>query len=162
VIYATLGSSGRPALLANVLEALGDLPVSVIAATAGKSMTGRIPSNARLAPYLPGRDAASRSSLVICNGGSPTTHQALGAGAPVLGLAENLDQHLNMRAIVDRGAGLIVRSEHARPGAIRAAVERMLKEPSFRSVARDLAEVFARYDAQARFRSVLDEVLPVG
>ena len=120
------------------------------------------PPNARVAPYLPGREAAARSSLVICNGGSPTTHQALGGGTPVLGLAENLDQHLNMRAIVDRGAGLLVRSEHARPAAIRAAVERLLAEPSFRRPPADLAETFARYDAQARFRAVLDEVIAFG
>jgi UDP:flavonoid glycosyltransferase YjiC (YdhE family) len=162
VIYATTGSSGRPGLLASVLEALGDLPVTVIAASAGKAISGRIPSNARVAPYLPGREAAARSSLVICNGGSPTTHQGLGVGTPVLGLAENLDQHLNMRSIVERGAGLLVRSEHARPRAIRAAVERLLGEPSFRSVARDLAETFARYDPHARFRAVLDEVIPAG
>jgi UDP:flavonoid glycosyltransferase YjiC (YdhE family) len=162
VIYATLGSSGRPGLLASVLEALGDLPVSVIAATAGKVIRGRTPSNARVVPYLPGREAAARSSLVIGNGGSPTTHQALGVGTPVLGLAENLDQHLNMRAIVERGAGLLVRSEHARPLAIRSAVERLMGESSFRSVANNLAKTFARYDAHARFQAVLDEVIASG
>ena len=162
VIYTTMGSSGRPDLLANVLQALGDLPANVIAATAGKVIKGRIPSNARVAPYLPGREAAARSRLVICNGGSPTTHQALGVGTPVLGLAENLDQHLNMRAIVDRGAGLLVRSEHARPRDIRLAVERLLGKPSFRSVANDLAQTFARYDAQARFQAILDEVIQAG
>jgi UDP:flavonoid glycosyltransferase YjiC (YdhE family) len=159
VIYATLGSSGRPGLLANVLRALAGLPLTVLAASAGKPLEGPCPTNARVAPYLPGREAARRSSLVIGNGGSPTTHQALGVGTPVLGLAENLDQHLNIRAIVDRGAGLLVRSEQARPAAIRQAVGRILAEPSFRLAAAGLAATFARYDAPARFRAVLDQVI---
>jgi UDP:flavonoid glycosyltransferase YjiC (YdhE family) len=157
-IYATLGSSGRPDLLGNVFEALADLPVTVLAASAGKDIVGPVPPNVRVAPYLPGREAAERSSLVICNGGSPTTHQALMVGTPVLGLASNLDQHLNMIAIVDRGAGLLVRSESAHPVVIRSAVERMLADPKFRKASGELAVTFARYDAQARFEAILDRV----
>ena len=158
-IYATLGSSGRPEILAGVFEALADLPVTILAATVGKGGTGEIPANALAAPYLPGAEAARRSSLVIGNGGSPTAHQALAVGTPVLGLAGNMDQHLNMRGIVDRGAGLLVRSEHARPAAIRAAVVRMLDDPSFRASAREVAAIFAGYDAPGRFRSILEGIV---
>lgn len=158
-IYATLGSSGRPELLAATLEALADLPVTVLAATAGKTIAGPTPANVRLAPYLPGAEAAARSSLVLCNGGSPTTHQALAAGTPALGLAGNMDQHLNMRGIVARGAGLLLRSEHARPPAIRAAVVRMLDDPSFRARAGEVAAIFAGLDAPSRFREILGRVV---
>ena len=56
-------------------------------------------ANVRLADVLPGEHAAARADLVICNGGSPTTHQALAEGTPVLGLASNMDQHLNMAGV---------------------------------------------------------------
>ncbi|WP_435006754.1 nucleotide disphospho-sugar-binding domain-containing protein [Tundrisphaera lichenicola] len=158
-IYATMGSSGRPGLLSKILDALADLPVQVIAASAGKLIEGVIPPNARIEPYLPGKEAASRSMLVICNGGSPTTQQALGIGIPVLGLAENLDQHLNMRGIESRGAGVLIRSEDAGPSEIRSAVLRMMEDPSFGSAARELAQIFGRYDAHSRFRSVLEQAL---
>jgi hypothetical protein len=46
--------------------------------------------------YLPGNQAAARADLVVCNGGSPTTFQALSEGVPVLGIPGNLDQFLNM------------------------------------------------------------------
>ncbi len=162
IVYATLGSSGRAGLLDAVLTALADLPVTVLAATAGKDAGAHPPSNARTAPFLPGADAARRASLVVCNGGSPTAHQALAAGTPVLGLPSNLDQHLNMEGIVARGAGLVVRSEHARPAAIRAAVARMLADGSFRREAGAVAAIFARYDAAGRFRAILDRVIPSG
>ena len=99
VVYVNLGSSGRRELLPIVLDALADLRVFVIAATLGRSLPRGCSGNVRLANFLPGERAAARASLVICNGGSPTTHQALAASTPVLGLASNMDQHLNMDGV---------------------------------------------------------------
>lgn len=82
IIYATLGSSGGKNLLQVVLNALADLPVTVIAATAGRNHLKNVPANAFVADYLPGEAAAARSAVVLCNGGSPTTQQALAAGVP--------------------------------------------------------------------------------
>ena len=68
-------------------------------ATAGRADLEEAPSNAALAGVLSGVEMAARASLVICNGGSPTTHQALAAGVPVLGVAGNMNQQLNMETI---------------------------------------------------------------
>ena len=46
LIYATLGSSGHRDMLAATLEALADVPVVVVAATAGRSRLSQIPANA--------------------------------------------------------------------------------------------------------------------
>ena len=51
-----------------------------------------------LTDYLPGIDAAARFNLVICNDGNPTAQGALAAGVPVLEIACNMDQFLNMAA----------------------------------------------------------------
>jgi UDP:flavonoid glycosyltransferase YjiC (YdhE family) len=96
VVYLTLGSSGQAEALPGVLESLARLPVTVMAATAGRIRLESPPKNTFVADYLPGNDAAKRADLVICNGGSPTTSQALQAGVPVIGIASNLDQYLNM------------------------------------------------------------------
>lgn len=58
IIYATLGSSGGKNLLQVVLNALADLPVTVIAATAGRNHLKNVPANAFVADYLPGEAAA--------------------------------------------------------------------------------------------------------
>jgi UDP:flavonoid glycosyltransferase YjiC (YdhE family) len=155
-VYVNLGSSGRGELLALALEALAPLPVAVLAATLSSGPADRVPGNAWTAPFLPGRDAAARARLVLCNGGSPATHQALAVGTPVLGLAGNMDQHLNMAAIERRGAGRLLRSEHARPATIRAAISAMMDDPAFSVAAAEVAAIFARYDAPARFRRLVD------
>lgn len=114
IVYVTLGSSGQIALLPTVLEILGELPVTVIAATAGRIALDRIPPNAHVADYLPGSLAAAVASVVICNGGSPTCYQAFSAGVPVIGIAGNLDQYLNMRAVENNNAGVLIRPQELR------------------------------------------------
>jgi UDP:flavonoid glycosyltransferase YjiC (YdhE family) len=155
VVYVTLGSSGSDALLPAVLEALAGLPVVVIAATLGRPLPP-FPANVLTADFLPGEAAAARSRLVVCNGGSPTAHQALAAGTPVLGLAGNLDQFLSMSAVARAGAGLRLRADTADLGAVRDAASRILSESSFQESAASLAKTFAAYDAPARFQAVLD------
>jgi UDP:flavonoid glycosyltransferase YjiC (YdhE family) len=83
-----------------------------------------LPDNVHIADYLPGEQAAQRSRLVICNGGSPTSQQALAAGVPVLGIAGNLDQYLNMAGVVRSGAGMLLRSDRLAEEALRSAALR--------------------------------------
>lgn len=122
-----------------VLNGLADLPVTVIAATADRSDLDNIPANAYVADYPPGEAAAARSDVVICNGGSLTTQQALVAGVPVLGIASNLDQHLNMQAIEAAGAGLLLRTERLKARSVSAAVRQLLDRPGYRQSAQELA-----------------------
>ena len=144
IVYATLGTSGGTDLLQVVLDALADLPVTVIAATAGRSQLQNVPANAFVADYLPGEAAAARSAVVICNGGSLTTQQAFVAGVPVVGIAGNLDQHLNMEAVEAAGAGILLRSERLKSRRVVDAVNKVLGQSEYRQAARRLAEILER------------------
>jgi UDP:flavonoid glycosyltransferase YjiC (YdhE family) len=158
LVYVTLGSSGQAELLSQVLAALADLPITVIAATAGHLLPAKVPANAHVAQYLPGEAAAQRANLVICNGGSPTSQQALCAGVPVLGIAANLDQFLNMGGVLRAGAGRLLRADRFARADVRAAVTGMLDSVGVRGQAFRLGQIFARYQAEARFANVLREL----
>ncbi|KAA1250518.1 glycosyltransferase [Mycobacterium simiae] len=144
IIYVTLGSSGGRNLLQVVLNALADLPVTVIAATADRSDMTHVPANAFVTDFLPGEAAAARSAVVVCNGGSLTTQQALVAGVPVIGLASNMDQHLNMEAIERAGAGLLLRTERLDSQSMAQAVTQALGRSDYRQAARRLAMAFGQ------------------
>jgi UDP:flavonoid glycosyltransferase YjiC (YdhE family) len=151
IVYVTLGSSGASPVLHLALQALAEQPVTVIASTAGAVVPQRLPANVHAADYLPGMQAAARASLVICNGGSPTSQQALAAGVPVLGIASNMDQFLNMSAVVAAGAGTVLRADRVKHADVRAAVSHMLADSRFAAEAGKLANTFATLDAPARF-----------
>ncbi|MYM74835.1 glycosyl transferase family 1 [Duganella sp. FT134W] len=159
IVYVTLGSSGQGALLPRVLQALAPLPVTVIAATAGNADVGVVPDNALVADYLPGELAAARARLVICNGGSPTSQQALAAGVPVLGIAGNLDQYLNMDGVLRAGAGALLRSDRLAQDSLRATALQLLSHPEPRAAASRVAQQFQRYDAGARLAGCLARIL---
>lgn len=159
LVYATLGSSGGAAALLQVLDALRDLPVSVMASTAGRPVPAKYPSNAYVSEYLPGIEAAARAKMVICNGGSPTSHQALAAGVPLLGVTSNLDQFLNMAAIVQAGLGIQLRADRLTTRAISDAVRHMLDRPGFTQSASAFAADHSSNRAGEQFLSWVSEIL---
>jgi UDP:flavonoid glycosyltransferase YjiC (YdhE family) len=157
-IYVTLGSSGRSDLLASIVGALADLPVTQWVATAGRIELADPPANARVAAFLPGTEIAAQASLVICNGGSPTTHQALAAGVPVLGVVGNMNQYLNMEMIRRAGAGELLETASLDGEALRSLVARLLAAPAYAAAARSLASAFAAYDPALRLHDLLTRI----
>lgn len=157
-VFVTLGSSGPANLLPMVLDALAEFPVQVIAASAGRVSPRNIPENAKVEKFLPGVDAAARSALVICNGGSPVTQLALTNGVPTLGICSNMDQYLNMEAVQRANAGLLLRAGTATHQGIHDAVVQLLDSPQAHQAAATLQSAFARYSATDLFRQAIEDL----
>lgn len=133
LVYVTMGSSGATGILGLVLGALAQRDCELIVTTAGRPLPSTVDAaRVRIFDYLPGDLVCARASLVVCNGGSPTTNQALVHGVPVLGIARNMDQFLNMQAIERFGAGLTLRADRVSTGALAKATECLLGTPSAR------------------------------
>lgn len=158
IVYVTLGSSGQAGLLPMLLATLGRLKVTALVSTAGAPLPSSAPENVHLAAYLPGEAAVRMASLVICNGGSPGTHQALAHGVPVIGLASNLDQYLNMAAIEKTGAGHCLRASACNENSLHAAISRLLDDPAAHEAARRLAARFTEYDSAIEFRRTVQQI----
>ncbi|MEO5733126.1 MAG: glycosyltransferase [Rubrivivax sp.] len=130
IVYVTMGSSGCAKDLDLVVASVAELPVNVIVATVGAPLQhGHLP-NVWSADYLPGDLAAAKAAVVICNGGSPTSQQALAAGKPVIGICRNMDQMLNMRALVaasEQGVfGILLRCDRLKKQQLKDAVSATL------------------------------------
>lgn len=156
IVYVSLGSSGDAGLLPGVVEGLAQLPVRVMVATAGRAFTGSPPPNAHVAEYLPGAEAARRASLVVCNGGSLTCQQALAAGVPIVGIAANLDQYLNMSAIARVGAGEMLRADRLERGALGRVASGILDHPKYRRHATEVQSWLTRQRTVERFVEFID------
>jgi UDP:flavonoid glycosyltransferase YjiC (YdhE family) len=161
-IYVSLGSSGPSQLLPMVIEALAPLGRPIVVATAGRG--AELPRRAKLwvTDFVPGEILAAKACAVVCNGGSPTTQQALLHGIPVIGIASNLDQLLNMDYIERFGAGALVRADRAQVKTIREATRHAIDDAQQRERARSVAALAAinRPEVQlpAAVRFLLDAV----
>lgn len=157
LVYVTMGSSGSANLLPRVLDALADLDCRVAVASAGVALP-TVPANAFVADFLPGDRVAEKAHLVICNGGSPTSHQALARGVPVLGIPSNLDQHLNMDCVAAYGAGRALRPEYASVQRLREAAHALLHDPAIRERAEELGRIIRRHDPAAALSRHLNDI----
>jgi len=154
-VYLNLGSSGGEGALGLALQALGGLDCGVLAATAGAAVTKLLPANVRSATYLPGDKATERANLVVCNGGSMTCQQALLMGKPVLGIASNMDQFMNMSALVQAGAGICLRADRLTIQKLRQAADRLLRDPTYAEAAARLGERMRPFNAPERLLALL-------
>jgi UDP:flavonoid glycosyltransferase YjiC (YdhE family) len=150
VAYLTMGSSGDAGQFRLMEEVLGGEGYTVVSATAGRAdVVGRFSSD-----FLPGELCCARAEMVVCNGGSPQVTQALLAGRPVIGVCSNLDQFLNMQAVQDAGAGVMLRSDALTAGKLRQAIRRV-QAPGFAEAARRLQADGLSYDPIARFEAAV-------
>ncbi|MCR9105101.1 MAG: glycosyl transferase family 1 [Gammaproteobacteria bacterium] len=157
LVYVTPGSSGRADLLPAMIAALGELEVTAMVASAGMELQSPLPANVHAAAFLPGDLAARRSSLVVCNGGSPTTHQALSEGAAVLGLPTNLDQFLNLATLCNAGVAGMMRADQFQRGAFQSQVMAMLADDSLSAAAASMAQRIQQCSAANHFPQFMDD-----
>jgi UDP:flavonoid glycosyltransferase YjiC (YdhE family) len=158
-VYLTLGSSGSAKVARKVFAAVAETGVNLIVASAGAAIPAVRHSRAFVSEFVPGDAAVALSQLVICNGGSPTSQQALAAGVPVLGIAGNMDQFLNMDGLVRAGAGCVMRADRISGKTLAAKVEVMLADLQMRAIAVGVGKRFSKMSLEVAFAGFLDTVL---
>lgn len=161
---STIWWPGQQATMQRVLDAVGELPVDVVA-TAGPAVDAaalRVPPNVAVHDWLDHAEVLPRASLVIGHGGHGTAMRALAHDVPVLVIPAHpmADQPMVGRRIADAGAGRVL-SPRADVAQVRAAVAELAADGPHRAAA-------ARLGARVRERdgavSAVDalESLPVG
>jgi len=160
VTEATVGTD-EPFLLKTAAQAFRDLPAQVVM-TAGKQRNpaalnlGVLAPNMRLESYVPQSDLLPRTSVMVTVGGSGGVLAALKAGVPLVVVPTEWDRPENAQRVVEAGAGIRIAPERCTAETLRAAVERVLREPSFRTNAQRLAQACARYGGPAQAAELLE------
>lgn len=160
IIYLTLGSSGDLKSMPILVRALAELGGTVLVATAGRMPLNQTPKNVYAAEFLPGLDAAAISDLVVCNGGSPTTYQAIAAAKPVLGIPSNLDQCLNIAAMKSVGVGDYLRIGNLSLPKITKTARDLIERPN-KTKLQALAHAISACNPVQSLMSILRDVDPV-
>jgi MGT family glycosyltransferase len=161
--YVTEGTASvrAPILLQAAAEGLADLPIQVVMTTgrhrdpAGLGL-GPVSPNVRIERWVSHSDLFPKVSLVVTHGGSGTVLAALSVGVPLVIVPMQWDHAENAQRVARAGAGLCLAAHRCTPERLRAAVKRVLDEPSFRENAQRLAASFARYGGPGRAAELLE------
>jgi MGT family glycosyltransferase len=137
-------------LARRILHALDGMPVRALF-TVGPALELddlRIPDNVVLAGYIPHAAVMPQASAIVTHAGLGTIAAALSAGVPLVCIPSGRDQPDNAVRVVEAGAGIRL-PQRARPAKIRAAIERVLREPQLQAGARRMQPAFERDGAGA-------------
>ena len=124
-------------VLARAIEGLGRLDARVLVTTGPAIDPASLPAapNAVVLRSAPHTKLFPEAAVVLTHAGMGTVTRALAAGVPLVCLPMGRDQLDVAARVVHANAGVRLRPS-AKPAAIAAAVERMIREPDFRNAAR--------------------------
>lgn len=100
-IYINLGSSGDHAIVESLLRELTTLDIEIVVGSPNshiENLKVQFP-HVFYGSNLPGSALCQWADVIIFNGGSPSGHQALLEGKPVIAITTNPDQVLNMKKL---------------------------------------------------------------
>jgi UDP:flavonoid glycosyltransferase YjiC (YdhE family) len=167
VVHVTQGTiSNEPAeLLLPTLQGLANEDVIVVATTGGPTaaevadrLGGSLPSNARVAPFVPYAELLRRASAFITNGGYTGVNLALAHGVPIVQAGVTEEKKEIAARIRWAGVGLALGTSTPSPKQVRKALRRVLDEPRFAAAAGRVRDDMASHDGPNEAADLLEEL----
>lgn len=144
-VYATLGSTAHRALYRTLLAVLGKLPIKAVLTTGGQFRHERVivPTNVRVADFLPGGQLMQRAMVGIHHGGAGSAYQAIVGETPTLVVPTHFEQEY-VAGLVERhriGRSLPMPEAVRHPERLQAALLDLLEHPcAYRTGIRSLRD----------------------
>jgi UDP:flavonoid glycosyltransferase YjiC (YdhE family) len=163
VTQGTVANHNFELLIAPTLAALANEPDVLVVATAGgrpvEAIPGGVPSNARIASYLPFEWLLPRVDVLVTNGGYGSVNQAMSFGIPLVTAGMTEDKADVNARVAWSGVGVNLATNEPTPEALRAAVRTVLDRPAYRMRASQMADEFARIDTRSAILSIINRLV---
>jgi UDP:flavonoid glycosyltransferase YjiC (YdhE family) len=159
VTQGTVANHNFNLLVAPTLAALANESDVLVVATAGgrpvDAIAGTVPSNARVASYLPFEWLLPRVNVLVTNGGYGSVNQAMSFGIPLVTAGMTEDKADVNARVAWSGVGINLETNEPTQQALRDAVRTVLDRPAYRLRALKMAEGFASIDTRYKILSIL-------
>lgn len=130
VVYFAMGSSGKPALVSEILKGFRGKPYRVIAPV--KSLIEEIdidvPENVVATGFLPAHLVNPMADVSVIHGGQNTVMNACLSGTPIVGIGMHPEQQANLDACVRKGFAIRLNKKWATASDILTAIDRLLHD----------------------------------
>jgi MGT family glycosyltransferase len=162
-VHVTEGTSHHqePFVLGAAAAGLAGAPFEAILTTGRSRDPATVrpgAANVHVRDWLSHEALLPRCDVVVTTGGAGTTMAALRAGAPLVMVPTTWDKPDIARRIVHAGVGVQLPPRRCTPQGLRAAVERVLGDPSYRRNAQRTAERLAAAPGPAGAAALIGEL----
>jgi UDP:flavonoid glycosyltransferase YjiC (YdhE family) len=149
LVYVTMGTVyNQPELFRPLLDGLEGHGSALV--TVGRNVDpdalGALPARVRVERFVPQAHVLPRAAAVISHGGSGTTLGALAYGLPLVLVPQAADQFDNAARAEKAGAAVVLRPGEVTAESVRAALDRVLREPGLAESARAIAAEIAQME----------------
>jgi len=163
VTQGTVANHNFGLLIAPTMAALANEPDVLLVATAGgrpvEAIPGAIPSNARLASYLPFEWLLPQVDVLVTNGGYGSVNQAMSFGIPLVTAGMTEDKADVNARVAWSGVGINLATNEPTQEALRDAVRTVLDRPAYRLRASQVAGEFAGIDTRSKILAIIKQVV---
>jgi len=130
VVYFAMGSSGKPELIAEIIEGFRNKPYRVIAPVKShlNDMNVQIPDNVIVTGFVPAHKVNPLADVSVIHGGQNTVMNACLSGTPIVGVGMHAEQQANLDACVRKGFAIRIFKREASAEKILKAIEKILND----------------------------------
>ena len=145
LVYISLGTviNDRPDFYNKCIEALKDMDVDVLISCGmalDREKLGILPENVRVEPYVDQLDVLSRADVFLTHCGMNSVSESLYMATPMALYPQTGEQYAVAKRAAELGAGVLLKDDST--GGIRAAVQNVLDNASYRDVAAECGRDF--------------------
>jgi len=158
IVYFAMGSSGKPALIAEIVQGFRDKPYRVIAPVKAHLAEGAvdIPDNVLVTGFLPAHKVNPMADVSVIHGGQNTVMNACLSGTPIVGIGMHPEQQANLDACVRKGFAIRLNKRRVTAQDVLAAIDQLLHDETAKRKVETFREQLAAWNGPenaARFLS---------
>lgn len=159
IIYFAMGSSGRPKLIAKIIEGFKDKPYSVIAPVKSliEDMAVIIPPNVLVTGFLPAHKVNPLADISVIHGGQNTVMQACLSGTPIVGMGMHPEQEANLEACVRKGFAIRLNKWKVTASDVLEAIEKIIHDQEAKKKVTEFQKLLLKWDGPSNAAEFLYE-----
>ena len=164
IVYLAMGSSGKPRLMADIIEGFRDEPYRVIAPVEShiKELNLDIPPNVIVTGFLPAHKVNPMADISVIHGGQNTVMNACLSGTPIVGVGMHPEQQANLDACVRKGFAIRLSKKRVTSSAVFEAIDRLLRDSKAKEEVIKFQHELMKWDGPANAAQFLDETFGKG
>lgn len=159
IVYFAMGSSGKPSLIAQIVQGFQNKPYRVIAPVQAhiERLKVSVPENVVVTGFLPAHKVNRMADISVIHGGQNTVMNACLSGTPIVGIGMHPEQQANLDACVRKGFAIRLNKRRARAADVLSAIARLLHDQDAKAAVTIFKKQLEKWDGPEKAARFLEE-----